>query len=133
MNIPTGALYATRGGVEFQAGSRGERAKDLSSNSSAEPAISTASVVIAGKDQVSCEFEGEAAILNLRDNIYYGLDDVGAVVWKLVQEPRQVNEILDLLLDQYDVDAERCTRDLLALLSKLAGLGLIEVRDGSSR
>ncbi len=105
----------------------------MSSNSSAESAISTASVVSAGKDQVSCDFEGEAAILNLRDNVYYGLDEVGALVWKLVQEPRQVNEILDLLLDQYDVDEERCMRDLLTLLSRLAGLGLIEVRDGSGR
>ncbi len=107
-------------------------AKALSSNSSAVPAISISSVVIAGKDQVSCEFENEAAILNLRDSFYYGLDNVGAAVWKLVQEPRRVNEIVNLLLEQYEVDAERCTRDLLTLLSKLAALGLVEVRDGSA-
>jgi len=105
-------------------------AKASKSNSSAAPAISISSVVIAGKDQVSCEFESEAAILNLRDSFYYGLDDVGAAVWKLVQEPRRVNEIVELLLEQYEVDAERCTRDLLTLLSKLAALGLVEVRDG---
>ena len=105
-------------------------AKASKSNSSAAPEISISSVVIAGKDQVSCEFESEAAILNLRDSFYYGLDDVGAAVWKLVQEPRRVNEIVELLLEQYEVDAERCTRDLLTLLSKLAALGLVEVRDG---
>ena len=105
-------------------------AKALSSNCSAVPAISISSVVIASKDQVSCEFESEAAILNLRDSFYYGLDDVGAAVWKLVQQPRRVDEIVDLLLDQYEVDTERCTQDLLTLLSKLAALGLVEVRDG---
>lgn len=105
-------------------------AKASKSNSSAAPAISISSVVIAGKDQVSCEFESEAAILSLRDSFYYGLDDVGAAVWKLVQEPRRVNEIVELLLEQYEVDAERCTTDLLTLLSKLAALGLVEVRDG---
>ena len=32
------------------------------------------SVVVAAKDQVSCNLEGEAAILSLAKGTYYGLD-----------------------------------------------------------
>ncbi|MCA1602950.1 MAG: nucleotidyltransferase family protein [Acidobacteria bacterium] len=32
------------------------------------------SLVVAAKDQVSCDLAGEAAILGLRDGVYYGLD-----------------------------------------------------------
>ncbi len=100
-------------------------------SSSPDQAISTASIVVAAMEQLSCDLEGEAAILNLRDGVYYGLDAVGASVWKLLQEPRAVIEIRDALLEQYEVDPGRCERDLVALLSELAAVGLVQVRDGS--
>jgi hypothetical protein len=64
--------------------------------------------------------------------VYYGLDAVGARIWSLIQEPRTVNEIRDILLEEYEVEPERCERDLLALLQKLADEGLIEVKDEAS-
>lgn len=92
------------------------------------PAISQRSIVVAAKDQVSCDLGGEAAILNLNNGVYYGLDAVAARVWALVAEPKGVNEVRDALLSEYDVVPERCVRDLLALFEKLAAEGLIEVR-----
>jgi hypothetical protein len=87
--------------------------------------ISTSSIVVAARDQVSCDLDGEAAILSR--GVYYGLDPVGARVWELLQVPRRVPEIRDALLDEYEVDAERCERDLLALLEQLADKQLIDV------
>ena len=84
---------------------------------------------MATTEQVSCDLAGEAAILNLKNGVYYGLDPVGARIWNLLQEPRTVNEIGEALLKEYDVEPERCERDLLALLQKLAAEGLIEVKD----
>jgi hypothetical protein len=57
------------------------------------------------------------------------LDAVGARIWELIQDPRTVNEIRDALLEEYDVEMERCERDLLAFLDQLAAETLIEVRD----
>jgi Coenzyme PQQ synthesis protein D (PqqD) len=90
--------------------------------------LSAQSVVTVTKDQVSCNLGPEAAILNMKDGIYYGLDPVGAEVWKLLQTPRKVADIHEALLQEYDVEPERCQRDLLALLEDLLGAGLIEVR-----
>ena len=47
--------------------------------------INDHSVVVVTKDQVSADLSGEAAILNLKSGIYYGLDNVGARIWTLVQ------------------------------------------------
>jgi hypothetical protein len=91
--------------------------------------ISTASIIVAAKDQISCDLEGEAAILNLKSGTYFGLDPVGATVWSLIVEPRRVAEIRDALLDVFEVEAERCSRDLLQLLGELAAHGLIQVLD----
>jgi hypothetical protein len=87
------------------------------------------STVVVAKEQVSCDLGGEAAILNLKSGVYYGLDPVGARIWNLIQEPKSLNEIREILLKEYDVEPDRCDRDLLALLQKLASEGLIEVRD----
>ena len=82
---------------------------------------------MAAKDQVSSDLGGEVAILDLKAGVYYGLDAVGARIWSLIQEPRTVNEIRDILLEEYEVEPERCERDLLVLLQRLADEGLIEV------
>jgi len=90
------------------------------------------SIVVAVKHQVSCDLAGEAAILEMTSGIYYGLNAVGARVWDLIQEPKRVSEVCATLLEEYDVEAERCQRDLLALLEELVAKGLVESRNGTT-
>jgi coenzyme PQQ synthesis protein D (PqqD) len=90
--------------------------------------LSVESIVVAASEQVSCPLGEESAILNLKNSVYYGLDPVGARVWTLLREAKPVRALRDTLLDEYDVEAERCERDLLELLEKMRGEGLIEVR-----
>jgi hypothetical protein len=80
------------------------------------------------QDQVSCDLAGEAAILNLKNSVYYGLDPVGARVWNLIQEPKTLAEIRDTLLGIYDVDSLKLESDLRALLTELAEQGLIDIQ-----
>ena len=94
--------------------------------------ISDQSVVVAVTDQVSCDLAGEAAILNVKSGVYYGLDPVGARIWSLIQEPRAVEEIQRAITGEYDVEPDRCSRDLFSLLEKLLAEGLIEVKDASA-
>ena len=89
--------------------------------------ITKNSVVKVSKDQVSCDMGGEAAILEPNSGMYYGLNVVGARVWSLIQEPKSVNDLLQVLVDEYDVEASCCERDLLLLLERLAERGLIEI------
>jgi coenzyme PQQ synthesis protein D (PqqD) len=81
------------------------------------------------QDQVSCDLAGETVILNLKSGMYYGLDPVGTRIWNLIQEPRSVHDILGILLQEYDVEPERCEQDLLSLLQELAEEGVIEAKD----
>ena len=90
------------------------------------------SVVSAAADQVSCALEGESAVLNLKTGVYYGLDDIGTSVWRLLNEPRRVDELVDALLGEYEVDREECQRDVIALLGELAVRGLVEIEGGSA-
>ena len=91
--------------------------------------ISLNSTVEAAGNQVSSDLGGEVAILNLKSGVFYDLDNVGARIWSLIQRPRTVTEIRDVLLEEYDVEPERCERDLLVLLDQLTAEGLIKVHD----
>ena len=90
--------------------------------------ISARSTVVTAKEQLWCDLAGEAAILNLQNGVYYGLDPVGARIWNLSQTSRTVNEVRETLLNEYAVDPDRCEQDLLALLEALAAEGLIDVK-----
>lgn len=94
--------------------------------------LSAHSIVMASPEQVSCPLGDESAILNLKNTVYYGLNSVGARVWELLRQPKSVGEIRDALLEEFEVEAERCERDLLALLEKMRSEGLVEVKVGSS-
>jgi hypothetical protein len=91
--------------------------------------ISDRSTIVVTKEQVSCDLSGEAAILNLKSSVYFGLNTVGASIWKLIQEPKKVSEIRDAILKEYDVEPDRCEVDLLALLQELLEKKLIEVKN----
>jgi hypothetical protein len=94
--------------------------------------ISPQSIVLASKDQLSCDLGGEAAILNLSTGIYWGLNEVGSFVWKAIEQPRCVSEICAAVVEAYEVDLERCERDVIALLRELAKAGLVEISDAPS-
>jgi hypothetical protein len=91
-------------------------------------ALSDQSVVAVTNDQVSCKLGAESAILNVKEGIYYGLDSVGTQIWNLLQAPVKVATIREYLLQEYDVQPDRCLEDLLKLLEDLLKAGLIEVR-----
>jgi Coenzyme PQQ synthesis protein D (PqqD) len=97
-----------------------------------DAALSVHSIVVAASEQVSCPLGEESAILNLKNSMYYGMNPVGTRIWTLLKEPRSVQQLRDALLNEYDVDAALCERDLLDLLGKMKSEGLIEVRSAAA-
>jgi len=94
--------------------------------------LSARSIVVASPNQVSCPLGDEAAILNLTNTIYYGLNPVGTRVWGLLQKPKTIAELRDTLAGEYDVESERCEQDLLKLLEHMSAEGLIQVQSAAA-
>jgi hypothetical protein len=94
--------------------------------------LSLHSVVVATPEQVSCALGDEAAILNMKNSVYYGMNAVGTRVWSLLGEPKTIVQLRDALLDEYEVEPGRCEQDLLQLLEQMRTEGLIEVRSAAT-
>ncbi|WP_066384673.1 MULTISPECIES: PqqD family peptide modification chaperone [unclassified Anabaena] len=88
--------------------------------------------IVASQEQVSSELEGEAVILDVKSGVYYGLNQVGASVWNMIQAPKSIKEIQAALLAEYEVEPEVCERDLMILLEDLAAKGLIKITNEAS-
>jgi hypothetical protein len=91
-------------------------------------------VVSIAEEQISGDLlDGEVVILNMNDDVYYGLDQVGGRIWSLIQEPITFGEIIQTLQAEYDVDHQQCVQDVLALLEDMLSKGLIEVQNGEDK
>ncbi len=91
--------------------------------------ISKNTVIVASTDQISSDLGGESVILDTKSGIYYGLNEVGASIWNLIQEAKTVEQIHNFILEEYEVDYSECEGDILALIQELLAIGLIKVKD----
>lgn len=94
--------------------------------------ISENTIVVASVEQISSDLGGEAVILNLKSGIYHGLNEVGTLIWNLIQTPTTVKDIKAAILAEYEVEAERCDRDLLKLLEDLLAAELINIQNDAT-
>jgi hypothetical protein len=92
--------------------------------------LSGDSIVVATNSQVSTVLGSETVILNFNQGAYFGLNEVGTLIWAELQQPRRVSDLCDAVLAEYDVEPEQCRQDIFRLLEKLHAEGLIEVRGG---
>lgn len=82
-------------------------------------------------NQIACDMGGEVVILDLKSGNYYGLDTVGARVWTLIEEPTCLAEVRQVIMSEYDVDAETCDRDIVAFVNQMQAAGIVEICSGS--
>jgi hypothetical protein len=69
-------------------------------------------------------FDEELVILDLAKGEYFALDHVGARLWCGLDEGRTVEEIVQEVVEEYDVTADRAMADLVVLGDELVARGL---------
>jgi hypothetical protein len=73
------------------------------------------------------EVDGEAVLLHLDTESYFGLDAVGTRMWKLLTTCHNVDVAERSLLDEYEVSPTRLAADLDEFIARLNKLGLVRV------
>jgi len=62
----------------------------------------------------------------------FGLDPIAGTVWRSLEQPKSFDQLHSALLDEYEVDAEKCSNDLRQLLGEFVVEGLVEECGGRS-
>lgn len=67
-----------------------------------------------------------AVVLDIQTKKYFSLNDTGARIWALIREGLNTNDIVSVLLGEYDVSASAAREAVSALVASLASQRLIE-------
>lgn len=80
--------------------------------------------------QIASKVAGEIVILNHSKGAYYGLDEVGALVWDSLEKgPQTIDSLCETVSGEYDIDNESCKNDIDSLLQDLVSEKLVEIID----
>jgi hypothetical protein len=71
------------------------------------------------------ELKGEAVLLDLKAERYFGLDDIAMRMWQLLAESGDVMAARTRLLQEYEVEPETLDRDLASLIAQWVEAGLV--------
>lgn len=79
-------------------------------------------------EQISSKVAGETVILNHSKGAYYGLDEVGVLVWDTLEKgPQTIDSLCEAVISEYDVDPDTCKSDIDGLLKDLISERLVEI------
>ena len=73
--------------------------------------------------------EGEAVILSLDTKVFRGLNAVGSRVWELIDGRRSVDEIVEVIVREFEVTPERAATDVQDFVRELLDKELV-IRGG---
>ena len=79
------------------------------------------------QDILVSELAGESVILNLKSECYFGLDQMGTLMWNAVTKAESIQAAYEELLAEYEVGEDELKKDLTELVCKLVDQGLLEV------
>ena len=89
--------------------------------------VDMTSVVVRSQEILASDIDGEIVMMSIREGTYSGLDATGSEIWDLLENPRPVSEICEILMERYNVERERCQEDVLAFLNDMASDESIKV------
>ena len=87
--------------------------------------------VTVAPDVLFRQMADEAVLLNLKTELYLGLDAVGTRMWTLLHDAPTIQVAYESLLAKYDVDPERLRHDLGEFLDELVDQALVETVPGA--
>lgn len=89
-------------------------------------------IVTRNDEMMSAPVDREIVFLNQSTDSYVALDEVGRQIWDLLDRPRRVGELVDVLCSEFDGSREAITADVVAFLHELDGEGIVRIDDGGA-
>ena len=66
-------------------------------------------------------------MMNLERGMYFSLNSVGSRIWDIIENPTTTDDIVKVLLNEYDIAEEECKEAVVSFLKGLEVNGLITI------
>lgn len=75
-------------------------------------------------DVVTRVLDNETVLMDMASGSYFGLDEVGTVIWQALDEGETLASACDRVSESYDIDRARVEADVAALADAIVAKGL---------
>lgn len=89
--------------------------------------ISLESVVSYRSDIDTTDLDGDKVMMDLEKGHYFSLNSVASRIWELMDSPKKVSEIVESLLEEYEVDRDTCEKSVIEFVEGLNHAELVEL------
>jgi len=91
-----------------------------------------ARIFVRSQSVVSRRVSGETLIVPVRGKVgdlasIYSFNEVGSLIWQLLEIPRDVSELVSAVEREYDVHPQQAQQDVSKFLNDVLSVGLVEV------
>lgn len=91
--------------------------------------FSTTYIVSQSEGNIVSDMDGEKVMLSISNGKYYNLGEIGGVIWDLIKTPTSINQLMNTLLDQYEIEQNEYEDQVLSFLEKLVEEKLIKLEE----
>lgn len=84
-------------------------------------------------DPVAANMDGEVALMSISSGKYYCLNETSSRIWQLIEQPRHVNEVCQVLLEEYTgIEPLELEAVLLEHVAQLVEENLVQVKHAAA-
>jgi hypothetical protein len=74
---------------------------------------------------ISGRLHDELVMMDIEKGKYFSLNPVATRIWDLLEESKSLNELCGVLMEEYEVNSEQCSREVEEYLSEMVMMGLV--------
>jgi hypothetical protein len=82
--------------------------------------------IVRNQEIVFSNMDSDTVMMSIEMGEYYGTNPVGSRIWELLEQPRTLAGICDILMEEYNVPEEECQRDVLEFVGQLLEKKLVK-------
>jgi hypothetical protein len=81
---------------------------------------------------IGAEAGEDLVMVSIETGHYYGVSKIGKEIWRMIESPVTVSDLINDLMTTFAVDRACCEEQTLAFLEELLAEGLLQVKHAST-
>ncbi len=89
--------------------------------------LTGASTLRRNPELLSVEMDGDLVMMSIESGNYFGVSGIGPTVWNFLETSKQFDQVVDEIVENFEVEPGIAAADLRKFVENLAEHGMIEV------
>ncbi|MFZ6689834.1 PqqD family peptide modification chaperone [Undibacterium sp. SXout11W] len=88
--------------------------------------LDMSSKFIRNLDLVAVPMDGDLVMMSISQGSYYGVNPVGSVIWEALQTPQTLEQLCQVVVKEFAVDADTCVKDVQTFVTQMLDAKVVQ-------